>query len=249
MNDRRRTDAMSSALTLEPSTTAPFRQPRTPCRTPLLLLFATSLVASSCVPPTCLSSNLGASPKRGYWGQVIVYSAPVEGPLESWRRWPPRLSGRFDVNDEFTLDVQGGMTVARGAQPSSCTRVSQERLAKVERLWLSYLDRSQPGPVLYVLTNPFTGPDWYDEGPIVHLQFLASGADFQLFWDGRLDLPEQLDAAVIGTLEMVCSKRRSAKKLLRALPPQVGARLGCAPTTRRAQLSSTTTLPPSLPPS
>lgn len=50
----------------------------------------------------------------------------------------------------------------------------------------------------------------------------------ELLWNGRSSLPEDLDSAVIKTLETVCSNSRLAKKyLLRDLPQQVAVRLTC----------------------
>jgi hypothetical protein len=80
------------------------------------------------------------------------------------------------------------------------------------------------------MVNPYTGDDWRADGPVLWLSISSlSEKHLQLMWDGQLSLPKELDIAVIGTLEMVCSNSRLAKKyLLQGLPHQVASRLECS---------------------
>jgi hypothetical protein len=80
------------------------------------------------------------------------------------------------------------------------------------------------------MENPITGDDWQAEGPVLALSLGTSPEKtVSLLWDGLLGLPKDLDAAVIGTLEMVCSSSQLAKRrLLQGLPHQVASRLECS---------------------
>lgn len=81
-----------------------------------------------------------------------------------------------------------------------------------------------------LMANPYTGEDdWLPDGPLLSLSFGSpSGRSFGLLWDGQVKLSRDLDTAVMGTLEMICSNSRLAKRyLFRDLPEQVTKRLDC----------------------
>lgn len=114
--------------------------------------------------------------------------------------------------------------------PESCLTISREDLALIARTWQPFLDRvSTARTSLRALANPDLGHDWRPDGPVLSLSFdSASERRVQLLWDGRAGIPPDLDAAVIGTLETMCSHSRRAKKyMLRDLPPQIADRLDC----------------------
>jgi len=80
------------------------------------------------------------------------------------------------------------------------------------------------------MANPYLGnEDWRPDGSLLELSFgSASGKTLALLWDGQSSLPNDLDTAIMGTLEMVCSNSRLAKRyLFRDLPRQVTSRLEC----------------------
>ncbi len=138
---------------------------------------------------------------------------------------------RFERSDSISIDGKGGMTVF-GLQsfPDRCLRISQEELAELSRDWQPFLEHLvKPRTDALVMVNPYTGDDWQAYGSLIELTFgSASEKVFGLLWDGQLSLPEELDTAVIGTLEMICSNGRLARKyLLRGLPQQVASRLEC----------------------
>jgi hypothetical protein len=123
------------------------------------------------------------------------------------------------------------MAVSSGSWPERCPRIPPEDLVEVSRSWQLLLDRMATSHTgLQVMANPYTfEDDWRPDGPLVSLSFgSTSGKTLGLLWDGRTSLPGELDTAVMGTLEMVCSNSRRAKRyLLRDLPRQVTSRLEC----------------------
>ena len=81
------------------------------------------------------------------------------------------------------------------------------------------------------MADPEMGEDWRPEGPLLSLSVSgASGNSLSLLWDGQSSLPEDLEAAVLTTLDLVCSNSRLGKRyLLRDLPRQLASRLDCQP--------------------
>lgn len=132
----------------------------------------------------------------------------------------------------MTIDGKGGMTVsALDSWPERCLKVSQEDLAEVSRYWRPFLEKTvRSRTTVQVMADPYTGDDWRAYGPLLSLSFGSTSEKvIELLWDGHLSLPEELDTAVIGTLELVCSNSRLARKyLLRDLPQQVASRLECS---------------------
>lgn len=138
---------------------------------------------------------------------------------------------RFERNETIIIDGKGGMTVsAMDFWPNRCLRISQEDLTQVTQHWqplLESLVRSHT--TVQVMANPYTGDEWRPNGPLLWLSFGSpEQTSIELLWDGTRSLPKDLDTAVIGTLEVVCSNSRLAKGyLLRGLPRQVADRLEC----------------------
>lgn len=200
-----------------------------------LVSLAVALTASSCfVPPSCLSRQRGAAPARnGHLVTVTVFAEPVAEPLK--RRYAAGVGmwERFERGESITIDARGGMTVATlSSWPDRCLRISREDLADLSRAWQPIVERLvRPRTDIQVMTHPFTGDDWRAYSTLVSLSFGSpSDKTFGLLWDGQLSLPEELDTALMATLEAVCSNSRLAKKyLLRDLPSQVAGRLACSP--------------------
>ena len=200
----------------------------------VLLSLAVTLLATSCVvPPSCLSRHRGASTRRnGHFATVTVFSKPVEEPLK--RRYPTGVGmwERFERGEVIRIDAKGGMTVsASNFWPERCLAISQEDLAEISGQWKPFLERVvRSQTTVQVMANPYAGDDWRAYGPLLSISFgSTSGKHVGILWDGQLSLPKELDDAVMGTLEVVCSNSRLAKRyLLRDLPQQIASRLECS---------------------
>ena len=200
-----------------------------------LLLLVVTLQVMSCVPPSCYPEVYGIpslSRQNEHFVTVRVYSDPIEEPLKRTSEIRVRMWERFKREASIDIDNKGHAAVfAWSDLPSSCPRISQDDLAEVSRAWQPILDRLvRDRTTLQVMANPYTGDDWRADGPHLAITFgSVSEKTFELMWDGQSSLPEELDIAVIATLEMVCSNSRLAKKyLLRDLPQQVASRLECS---------------------
>lgn len=201
-----------------------------------LSLLVVALCGTSCVlPPSCVHRVFGlpsASPKAEHFATLTVYAEPVEGPVE--RRGSTRIpmSERFERGAFITIDATGRMAVSSlDLWPERCPRVPPEDLVEVSQSWQPVLERTvTPHTTLQVMANPYPyNDDWRPDGPLVALSFRSTaGKSLGLLWDGRSSLSKDLDTAVMGTFEMVCSTSRLAKRyLLRDLPRQVTSRLDC----------------------
>lgn len=139
---------------------------------------------------------------------------------------------RFERNERITIDGQGGMTVSGSdSWPDRCLRIPRQDLARLRRHWQPFVEQPvRPHTTLQVMADPYTGDDWRASGPLLSFSFGSlSERSVGLLWDGQLSLPEDLDTAVIGTLEVACSNSRLAKEyLLRGLPREVADRLECS---------------------
>ena len=199
-----------------------------------LLLLVVALFATSCVvPPSCMDRAFGSpTPNSGHFTTLTVYAEPIEEPPKRSGPTEIGMRERFERGASITVDEGGRMAVSSlNMWPESCPRISQEDLAEVSRSWHSVLEqRVRPHTDIRVMENPDTGNDgWRPDGPLLSLTFgPASGKSLGLLWDGQSSLPGDLDTAVMGTLEMVCSNSRPARRyLLRDLPRQVSSRLQC----------------------
>ncbi len=141
------------------------------------------------------------------------------------------LSELFEQGARITMDTGGGMAVYRlSSWPERCPRISPDNLLEVSRYWQPVLDRMRvPHETLHAVACAGCGEAWQPDGPVLSLSFGSlSGRSFELLWDGRTALSNDLDTAVIRTLETFCSNSRLAKKyLLRDLPQEVARRLDC----------------------
>lgn len=196
----------------------------------LLCALTGSLLATSCVvPPKCIPRTFGKpSPKRSLVS-IELYSKPVE----ENRIQPNGFTMRqlFERGTAIRLDVDGAMTVsALNMWPESCPTIPREELTRVERSWQPFLDQmTRARTDIRALADPDLDDTWRPGGPVLSLSFgSTSERRVQLLWDGRSSLPPDLETAVIGTLETMCSNSRRARKyLLRDLPQQVTGRLDC----------------------
>jgi hypothetical protein len=202
----------------------------------ILPLLAAALLGTSCVvPPSCIDRVFGlpgTSPNTEHFATLTVYGGPIEGPVERSHAASPRMSERFERGASITVNARGRMAVSSlDLWPERCPKIPQEDLAEVSRSWQPLLEPMSSSHMdLQVMANPYTSHgDWRPDGPILELSFgSTSGKSLGLLWDGRSSLPGDLDTAVMGTLEMVCSNSRLAKKyLFRDLPRQVTSRLDC----------------------
>lgn len=197
-----------------------------------LLLLVVALHVMSCVPPSCYPQVYGTSSRQiQHLVGVSVYSEPAEEPLERLYEAGVGMLERFERYARVDIDQKGRMAVyGLSVWPERCPRIPQDELAEVSRAWQPILDQlARPRTYFESMANPYTGDDWRAEGPHLEITFgSVSEKTLELMWDGRSSLPEELDIAVIATLEMVCSNSRLAKKyLLRDLPQQVATRLEC----------------------
>jgi hypothetical protein len=200
----------------------------------ILSFLVVALFGTSCVvPPSCIDRAFGAStPNDQHFATLTAYSEPIEEPLEGRYATGIGIWERFERGASITIDARGSMAVsALNMWPERCPRIAREDLAEVSRSWQPVLERMvTPRTDLRAMADPDTGnTDWRPDGPLLSLLFgSASGQSLGLLWDGRSSLPKDLDTAVMGTLEMVCSSSRLAKKyLLRDLPREVASRLEC----------------------
>jgi len=199
----------------------------------ILSLLVVALFGTSCVPPSCMVRAYGPStPNDEHFARVTVFAEPIEGPLK--RRYSTGIGmwERFERGASIHIDAGGSMAVSTlNMWPERCPRIPRDDLAEVSRSWQTVLQQTDlPRTGIEVMANPYMGDeDWRPDGPLLSLSFgPASGKNFGLLWDGRSSLPRDLDTAVMGTLEMVCSNSRLAKRyLFRDLPRQVTSRLEC----------------------
>lgn len=184
----------------------------------LSVLFVAFCGTSCIVPPSCLDRTFGSpAPDGEHLATLTLFAEP-----------------RAERGVSITLRTGGRMTVsALDMWPESCPRVAREDLAALSRSWQPVLAAAvTPRTEVRALANPRAfdgGPHAHPHAPLLSLSFgPPSGRSLQLLWDGRSTLPEDLDTAVIETLEMACSNsRRARRSLLRDLPPQVARRLDC----------------------
>ena len=197
---------------------------------PLLLV---ALFCTSCVPPSCLDQVYGPSARRyEHLLTLSTYSQPIEVP-------PTRPgSGRIGLPLLFkrgaTVDIDTGGRMAASADhawPERCPDLSQEDLVEISRDWQPILDEMETVSTDFrFMANPNVHEDdWRPDGPLLQLSFgstslqgSTSGRTIGLLWDFRSSLPKSFDTAVMGTLKVVCSNSRLARKyLLRDLPRSV----------------------------
>jgi hypothetical protein len=138
----------------------------------------------------------------------------------------------FERGAHMTVDESGSTAVStNSAWPQRCPRVSREDLDDVSRYWRPILEQLDELPTTYLrfMADPDIFNDgWRPDGPLLELSFGTPSESVGLLWDGKSSLPQSLDTAVMGTLEMFCSNSRLAEKyLLRDLPSQVASRLEC----------------------
>ena len=165
---------------------------------------------------------------------IEIFSEPLARPFGSYPRgFGPSVW--FGHSASIVVDDRGGMYTTDGSTdrsnwPEGCVSVPAEELAAVSRSWAPVIERAGGRTMpLHRMEHPYTGEDWRPYGPFISLSFGSAESRFGLLWDGQSYLAEDLDAAVMRTLEMVCSNGRNARKiLLRDLPAQVVARLECA---------------------
>lgn len=208
----------------------------TRCSVRLLSLLVVALCGTSCVlPPSCIHQVFGlpsASPNAEHFATLTVYAEPIEEPVERRSSTSIRMSERFERGAYVTINARGRMAVSSlDLWPEKCPRIPQEDLVAVSQFWQPVLEGMvTPHTALQVMANPYTfNDDWRPDGSLVELSFgSTAGKSLGLLWDGRSSLPKDLDTAVMGILEMVCSNSRLAKRyLLRDLPRQVTSRLDC----------------------
>lgn len=198
----------------------------------LFLLHVGFLLTACFVPPSCLSRQSGAATHRSQqFAQVIVHSKPL-GEIESAESIRPGLWRHFARSRVVVIDGRGGMTVSEDDfWPERCTKISPRELAIVSQDWQRVFAR-QVGQRTdqQFMSQPFTGDGWKARTPILELSAgPASDKHLELLWDGRQRLPEELETAVISTLELICTHSRLAKKyLLEGLPEEVATRLDCS---------------------
>lgn len=198
----------------------------------LLCALTITLFATSCVvPPGCVPRTFGKPSPKNPFLFITLYADPVEEPPTQPDPNGFVMSPLFERGAAIRLDADGAMTVSGlDMWPESCLTISREDLARIAENWQPFLDRVITARIrLRALANPDLGDDWRPDGPVLSLSFdLVSEQRVQLLWDGRTSLPPDLNTAVIGSLETMCSNSRRAKKyMLRDLPQQVANRLDC----------------------
>jgi len=152
------------------------------------------------------------------------------------RRYPTGIGlwERFEHDISIDIFADGFTTVQHGGiAPDTCSWIPQEELDAVRPYLEPYFTKEPSGPLVCMGDNPYTWKDdWRAKGPLIFPVFYPGEKElkgFGLFWDGKSCLPEDLETAVIGTLSMICSNSRFARKyLLRGLPEQVAGRLECS---------------------
>jgi hypothetical protein len=205
----------------------------------LRLAFSTvvALGLSSCVTPTCWKYLLVGMNSQ-HLASVSIFSEPLQSPALDPSRFG-FLHVWFGHQANIVVHDRGGMmTTDESSWPEGCGNVPAEELAAVSRSWASVIERRRATGsggsagdrmTLDRMDHLYTGEDWRPYGPLISISFGRAESGFGLLWDGQAYLAEDLDAAVMRTLEMVCSNGRNARRiLLRDLPPQVVARLECA---------------------
>ena len=200
----------------------------------ILLLFV-ALFASSCVRPSCASWAY-SSPRtdreqREHFATIQVYSKPIKDPAKRYSTGL-RLRGQFEQGASFTIDSTGRMKVTRlDVWPRHCPTISPASFGQLSREVQPVLDRlPRRQNVWRAMKNQYRGGDeWQPDGPLVHVTFgTPFGPTLQLLWDGRTRLPEDVENAVLKTLDAGCANSGLARKyLLRDLPPEVSSRLKC----------------------
>lgn len=195
----------------------------------ILSVLVVAFLGTSCVPPACIDRAFGS--RHEHFVSITLFSEPIEEPK---RRYSAGIAmwERFEHGASITVDVRGSMAVSTLSMwPRSCPRMPREDLSEISRYWQPLLEQmATPHTGLQVMANPYLGnEDWRPDGSLLELTFgSTSGKTLALVWDGQLSLPGELDTAVIGTLEMVCSNSRLAKRyLFRDLPREVTSRLEC----------------------
>jgi len=200
----------------------------------ILSLLLVAFLGTSCVPPGCIDRAFGS--RHEHFVSITLFSEPIEEPK---RRYSTGIGmwERFERGSSITIDARGSMAVSTLSMwPRSCPRIPREDLSEVSRYWQPLLEQmATPHTRLQVMANPYLGnedlgnEDWRPDGSLLELTFgSAPGKTLALLWDGQSSLPGELNTAVIGTLEMVCSNSRLAKGyLFRDLPRQVTSRLEC----------------------
>jgi hypothetical protein len=162
---------------------------------------------------------------------LTFYTEPVEGTVETNGPRSNRFSDLFARGWTITMNAAGGMAVSPlDHWPRSCPRVPPATLAELSRSWDPVLDwEIPPRAVVVGMANPYPGPGWRPDGPLLSLQIgSASGKHLQILWDGRTPLPGPVEAAVLDTLETFCAHSWLARRSLRRdLPPPAASRLGC----------------------
>lgn len=161
---------------------------------------------------------------------IRVYSRPLETPLERGSRERVMPWEFFRRSYVMTVDVSGGLTVSEGDfWPERCTSIGSESLQSIQEVLAPYLTGEPRVPTVNMLEAPFTGKDdWRPQGSLIELSFGAKGANLQLLWDGKAKLPDDLDQAIIATMDLVCDRSHLAKSYLsRSLPEEVSSRLEC----------------------
>lgn len=198
-----------------------------------LVPLVVSFLGTSCVvPPSCIPHTFGLPASRAEsFATVLVYAQPVAAPPEG-SATGVGMGQRFERGAAMRIAAGGGMAVSGlDMWPQRCPRISPQELARVSRSWQPVLGRmATPHTNLLRTADPRTlAEGWHPDGPLLSLTFgSTAGRSLQLLWDGRSSLPEDLEAAVLETLELVCSHSRLAKGyLLRDLPRQVAGRLEC----------------------
>jgi hypothetical protein len=188
------------------------------------------LFATSCVPHfSCIRTV--DTPIRESFLTLHVFSDPIEK-IEGSATGHPVL-GKFKYAAVIGIDVaedgSGRLSVrTMGARLLSCSRIAAEDLGELSRSWRPVLERSPtPNPKFQVMATPYT-EDWRPDGPLISLSFGSPLSDnVGLLWDGRSNLPDDLDKAVVATLELLCSTNRTAREQLLHGLPQLSGRLEC----------------------
>jgi hypothetical protein len=199
----------------------------------ILSFFFVALSGISCVvPPSCIDRAFGSPANDEHFATLTLFSEPVQEPVERRDSRNIAISERFERGASVRIDATGSMAVsALDMWPERCPTIPREDLTAVSRMWQPLLEQmALPHTDVRVIANPEVGNgNWHSGESLLSLSFgSTSGRSLGLLWDGESTLPEQLDTAVMATLEMVCSNSRLAKRyLLRDLSRQVVSRLEC----------------------
>ena len=164
--------------------------------------------------------------RKGHLVTVILFSQPAAEAVPTSQAAGIWIWDQFERAEIVVIDGKGGMSVsAWNLWPDRCLRISQEDLARLRQGWGLFLEHVVNSHTdLDRMADPYTGDGWRAYGPVLSFSFgLPAERSFGLLWDGELSLPEDLDTAVIGTLEVICSNSRLAKKRLSG-PAPTGSR-------------------------